>query len=80
MLLLQFPSSFICHLLLLWWLNRTNECYNEDDWATYEGSESIPAYFKSKELPIKAAWKFMEENNPAFTLSCINPGMVAATS
>lgn len=54
--------------------------YSEADWnpTTIEEADSDPTtgYRASKTLAEKAAWKFLEEEKPNFTLSTINPPLV----
>lgn len=55
--------------------------YSEADWnpVTPEEVEADPAgtgYRASKTFAEKAAWKFVEEEKPNFTLATINPPLV----
>jgi nucleoside-diphosphate-sugar epimerase len=54
--------------------------YSEEDWnpITREQADDSPAlgYRASKTFAEKAAWKFLEEEKPGFTISTINPPMV----
>lgn len=47
--------------------------YTENDWPDLKDQQ---AYTKSKIMSEKAAWNFMKEENPNFTLATINPGYV----
>jgi len=49
--------------------------FTEADWANID-APNVVAYWKSKTLSERAAWKFMKDNTPKFTLSAINPGFV----
>lgn len=51
---------------------KDKKSFTEEDWTNVNGPH-VNAYEKSKTLAEKAAWKFMEDNNPNFTLSVINP-------
>ena len=61
-------------------LANPKEIYNEQSWNKIlfdEATESpLLAYVGSKTFAEKAAWKFINDNNPNFTLSIINPAMV----
>ena len=54
--------------------------YNEESWndITWEKSKgnAIDGYWGSKTFAEKAAWDFVKENKPNFTLSTVNPGYV----
>lgn len=63
--------------------NRPGYTYTVSDWnpLTYEdavtsGGRGAVAYSASKTLAEKAAWDFMQQEAPAFTLSTINPPMI----
>ena len=52
---------------------------SEQDWSPITWDEALKsegaiAYFASKKFAEKAAWEFMEKEQPNFTLSTINPG------
>lgn len=49
--------------------------FNENDWSPLNGPGHTP-YTKSKTIAEKAAWDFMERENPGFGLSVVNPGAV----
>jgi len=49
--------------------------FTEDDWSNLDGKNVI-TYDKCKTLAEKAAWEFMQKENPHFTLSAINPTFV----
>lgn len=61
---------------------RPGYVYSERDWnpATYEAAAKTDsgawAYCASKGLAERAAWQFMEETKPSFTLTTINPPWV----
>src|ERR1700761_197090 len=54
--------------------------YSEADWdpITHEEALNDPSsgYFGSKTFAEQAAWKFMEEKKPNFTLNTVNPPMI----
>jgi len=62
--------------------NAPGVTYSETDWnpSTYEDGVAAPsafaAYVVSKGVAEKAAWDYMKENKPAFTLSTILPGVL----
>ena len=49
--------------------------FDENDWSD-PNSKEIEAYAKSKTLAERAAWHFMESEDPGFDLAVINPGAV----
>ncbi len=59
---------------------RPGHVYSEEDWnpITVEQAENSPVhgYRASKTFAEKAAWKFLEEERPNFTLSTICPPLV----
>jgi hypothetical protein len=57
---------------------RPGYTYNEADWnsMTYDEAavtDGPTAYRASKELAEEATWNFMEEKEPAYSLTSINP-------
>jgi nucleoside-diphosphate-sugar epimerase len=54
---------------------KDGEQYTEDDWSV-ENLEEIGAYQLSKTKAERAAWKFMEEEKPEFSLCTVNPCLV----
>ena len=54
--------------------------YSESDWdpITHEEALNDPSsgYFGSKTFAEQAAWKFIEEKKPNFTLNTVNPPMI----
>jgi nucleoside-diphosphate-sugar epimerase len=52
--------------------HEDKKSFTEEDW-TNVNAPHVSAYEKSKTLSEKAAWKFMEDNSPSFTLTVINP-------
>lgn len=55
--------------------DEENKAFSEDDWSNLDGAQ-VTTYAKSKTLAERAAWRFMKDNTPSFTLSTINPGLV----
>lgn len=55
--------------------NRPSYVYSSKDWSplTYEdgknSKDQLEVYLASKKLSEEAAWKFVEEKKPGFTLS-----------
>lgn len=49
--------------------------FTEEDWSNIEGPD-IPPYDISKTMAERAAWKYMREATPGFSLVTMNPGMI----
>jgi len=47
---------------------------NKDNWT--DTSKNVGAYVRSKTISERAAWDFIKDNNVAFPLTTIHPGMV----
>lgn len=60
--------------------NRPGKVYSEEDWnpTTYEeGLKDIGSgYYASKALAERAAWDFLKEKKPSFTITALCPPMV----
>uniref|UniRef100_A0A7S3NK11 NAD-dependent epimerase/dehydratase domain-containing protein n=1 Tax=Aureoumbra lagunensis TaxID=44058 RepID=A0A7S3NK11_9STRA len=54
--------------------------YNEDTWSEVENMGKEEAYSKSKTLAERAAWDFIKEKNPSFSLTTVNPAGVFGPS
>ncbi|KAG8892933.1 methylglyoxal reductase (NADPH-dependent) gre2 [Tulasnella sp. 417] len=59
---------------------RTGKVYTEADWNPTDREEGLKdigsGYFASKKLAEQAAWDFVKEKNPSFTLTALCPPMV----
>jgi len=58
---------------------KSDHTYTENDWNQTSTLKRNP-YLYSKAVAEKAAWSFMEDENPGFTLVVINPGWVIGPS
>ncbi|KAG8927570.1 methylglyoxal reductase (NADPH-dependent) gre2 [Tulasnella sp. 417] len=60
--------------------NRPGKIYTEADWNPTTSEEGlkdvVSGYYASKKLAETAAWDFMKEKNPSFTLTALCPPMV----
>lgn len=60
--------------------SRPGYVYSEDDWSNVTLEEAqkdaITAYRASKTFAEKAAWEFVQNEKPNFSLATINPPMV----
>ncbi|KAF2669921.1 NAD(P)-binding protein [Microthyrium microscopicum] len=62
--------------------SKAGKDYTEANWnpvtAEYaiENNDTVSGYNASKKLAEEAAWKFMEENKPAFDLTVLNPQII----
>ena len=48
--------------------------YDKNDWTDI--NKYVGTYIKSKTLAERAAWDFISQKNPSFSMTIINPGMV----
>ena len=58
---------------------RSDHTYSEKDWNRDSTPKRNP-YLYSKTVAEEAAWEFMNNENPGFTLAVINPGWVIGPS
>ncbi len=55
--------------------SRDGYVFNEDDWTNVHGP-NVVSYAKIKTLTERAAWEFVEENNPRFRFTSLLPTIV----
>ena len=54
----------------------TNGKYTEDDWTNLSYKKGLTAYYKSKTIAEREAWKFVNQQEVKTELAVINPGYV----
>lgn len=47
--------------------------FTEENWSVIDGASPLPAYYKSKTLAEKAAWKLLEAEGGELELAVVNP-------